>query len=91
MFIVPRAIQSASSISDVDINIRNQKQDGDLMLGTPLREHLKDHEDELLGTTDLSNCFLLVGSALKILIKQLTTLLAWTCCNCHHKNDQEGN
>ena len=43
--------------SDVDISIANQRQDDDLMIGTSLREYLRESEDKLLGTTDLANFY----------------------------------
>jgi len=67
-FIVPHAIQSASFITDADTNIKNQRQDDDLMLGTPLREHLREFEDELLGTVDLANFYLHVCAFLSRLV-----------------------
>ena len=54
-FVLPIAIQSASCITSVDINIQNQRQNDDLMLGTPLMEYMRESENELLDTTDLAN------------------------------------
>ena len=72
-FIFPHAIQSASCITEVDMNSGNQRHNDDLMLGTPLRKYLRESEDELLGTTDLAHFYVhvwvflshLVASALK--------------------------
>ena len=67
-FILPQAIQSASCITDVDISSCNQRQDDDLMLGTSLREFLRESEDELLGTTDLANFYVHVRAFLSKLV-----------------------
>lgn len=68
-FIIPHAIQSASCITDADIDNESQRQEDDLMLGTALREHLREFEDELLGTADLANFYLHVRAFLSMLVK----------------------
>ena len=67
-FIVPHAVQSASNITHVDISIASQRQDDDLSIGTSLREYLRESEDELLGTTDLTNFYQHVRACLSKLV-----------------------
>ena len=67
-FIVPHAVQSASNITHVDISIASQRQDDDLSIGTSLREYLRESEDELLGTTDLTNFYQNVRACLSKLV-----------------------
>lgn len=67
-FRIPHAIQSASNITDVDITIANQRQDDDLTIGTSLRAYLRECEDELLGTTHLTDFYKYVRAFLSKLV-----------------------
>ena len=69
-FIIPSAIHSAAgNISAVSMHRSNQKEDDDLILGTPLRKYLREMEDELLGTQELSNFFLHIRDFLAKLVQ----------------------
>lgn len=56
-FILPEAVHSASGIADVDLSIANQKSDEELMLGTMTHVYLVEIEDDVLGTSQLTDFY----------------------------------